>query len=385
MRGLEPLIAAGAGCSTNADYRPSSPTGFKANADYYPPSHAGFKANTDYCPSSPAGFKANADYCLSSHAGCSTNADYCPPSHAGFNANARYPVEITVEANPESADGAFLEACAVNGINRISLGVQSFDEAARGAAGRRGGTALLPERLAAAAEIFGPGLSLDMMSGLPGQDRDVLLRDIDRALSFNPGHVSLYALTVEEGTRLAAVLSSPAGRGFPGRDEAVELWLAGRDALMGAGFEHYEVSNFARRGPGQKSLRCAHNIRYWRMENWIGLGPAASGTIIGEDGRGRRVSYGPDADAFIADPEGLMVAEDLDRAGVLRETFLMGFRYAEGPDPALFRKRFGASVEETIPATLEKWRGFEGWEKRVLFLNRFLLDAFAELDNSKIT
>ncbi|MDR2662532.1 MAG: coproporphyrinogen III oxidase family protein [Treponema sp.] len=341
MRGLEPLIAAGAGCSTNADYRPPS--------------------------------------------GCNANSDYRPPSPSGSNANARYPGEITVEANPESADGAFLEACAVNGINRISLGVQSFDGAARGAVGRRGGTALLPERLAAAAEIFGPGLSLDMMSGLPGQDRDVLLRDIDRALSFNPGHVSLYALTVEEGTRLAAVLSSPAGRGFPSKDEADELWLAGRDALRGAGFEHYEVSNFARRGPGQKSLRCAHNIRYWRMENWIGLGPGASGTVIGEDGRGRRVSYGPDADAFIADPEGPMVAEELDRAGVLRETFLMGFRYAEGPDPALFRKRFGLSVEEAIPAALEKWRALGDWEKRVLFLNRFLLDAFAELDNSRIT
>ncbi|MDR1144395.1 MAG: coproporphyrinogen III oxidase family protein [Spirochaetaceae bacterium] len=298
-----------------------------------------------------------------------------------------YPAEITVEANPESADNAFLEACAVNGINRLSLGIQSFDAAARRAAGRRGGTALLPERLAAAAEIFGPGLSLDMMSGLPEQDRDVLLRDIDRALSFNPGHVSLYALTAEEGTPLAATLSSPGGReGFPRGDEADELWLAGRDALVRAGFEQYEVSNFARRVlPGQKSPRCAHNIRYWRMENWIGVGPAASGTIIGDDGRGRRISYGPDVDAFIAGAEGIMAAEELDRAAVLRETFLMGFRYDQGPDPALFRKRFGLSVEETIPETLKKWRRFGGWENRVLFLNGFLLDAFAELDNSRIT
>ncbi|MDR1307910.1 MAG: coproporphyrinogen III oxidase family protein [Treponema sp.] len=300
--------------------------------------------------------------------------------------NADYPAEITIEANPESADGAFLEACAVNGINRLSLGIQSFDPAARKAAGRRGGTALLPERLAAAAEIFDCGLSLDMMSGLPGQGRDVLLRDIDQALSFHPGHVSLYALTVEEGTRLAAALSSPGGGGIPRGDEADELWLAGRDALARAGFEQYEVSNFARRVlPGQKSLHCAHNIRYWRMENWIGVGSAASGTVIGGGGRGRRISYGPDADAFIAGAEGLMAAEELDRAAVLRETFLMGFRYSEGPDPVLFRKRFGLSVEEAIPETLEKWRRFDSWANRVLFLNGFLLDAFAELDNSRIT
>jgi oxygen-independent coproporphyrinogen-3 oxidase len=290
-----------------------------------------------------------------------------------------------VEANPESADGAFLEACAVNGINRLSLGVQSFDGGARRAVGRRGGTALPVKHLAAAAEIFGPGLSLDMMSGLPGQDRDILLRDIDRALSFGPGHVSLYALTVEEGTRLA--LSDRAGRGVPGGDEADELWLAGRDALVSGGFEHYEVSNFARVLPDGQSLRCVHNIRYWRMENWIGVGPGASGTIIDDGGRGRRISYAPDADTFIAGAEAggaSASAEELDRAAVLRETFLMGFRFAEGPDPALFRKRFGVSVEEAIPETLEKWRTFDSWEKRVLFLNAFLLDAFSELDNSRI-
>ncbi|MDR2471516.1 MAG: hypothetical protein LBD09_05345, partial [Treponema sp.] len=168
-----------------------------------------------------------------------------PPPDAGG------PSEITVEANPETADPAFLRVCADRGVRRLSLGVQTFDPSLRGALGRRGcgggeGTELLSRRLAAASEIFGEGLSLDLMSGLPGQDEGALLADIAKALSHRPGHLSLYALSPEEGTPLAARNT------VPGPDEADRLWLAGRDALIRAGYEHYEVSNFAR--PGRRCL-----------------------------------------------------------------------------------------------------------------------------------
>jgi oxygen-independent coproporphyrinogen-3 oxidase len=288
--------------------------------------------------------------------------------------------EITVEANPETADDAFLKACRLHGVTRLSLGVQSFDDAVRRAAGRQGSSGLLPERLAAASEIFGEGLSLDLMSGLPGQTREILLEDIEKALAFHPGHISLYDLMVEEGTPLAL---KTAGRSFfSGEDEADQLWLAGRDALIEAGYEQYEVSNFAL--PGRRS---AHNIQYWRMENWLGIGPAASGTVISEaEPLGRRITYIPDVEAFIADPASCRRTEELDRLTLLKESFLMGFRYSEGPNTELFKRRFGFSVEEAVPRTLEKWRGklkpgktaltTEG----LLFLNRFLLDCFEELE-----
>jgi len=281
--------------------------------------------------------------------------------------------EITVEANPESCDAAFLEACIAGGATRLSLGVQSFNPELRAAVGRRGDAALLDGRLSLAAQAFGGGLSLDLMTGLPGQTEDDVRADIEKALAFNPGHVSLYSLTVEEGTPLFQKIS----HGGHGEKEDAEdaVWLYGRDMLVKAGYEHYEVSNFAR--PGR---RCLHNIRYWRMENWLGVGCAASGTII--DGsapgaaRGLRTSYRNGVEAFIANPASCLAAEELDRLTLIKESLMMGYRYVGGPDADLFRSRFGLSIEEAIPRTLEKWRGRD----KMLFLNRFLADAFEELE-----
>jgi len=327
------------------------------------------------------------------------------------------PAEITVEANPETADDPFLRSCADHGVTRLSLGIQSFDPGFREALGRRslwgqrsqagqhtGQTdspekagVFLQNRIAAAAELFGSGLCLDLISGgiYPEngsfeQKRDILLRDIDTALSCRPGHVSLYALTIDEKTPLAARLGRQ--RTPPPEDQADLLWLAGREALLNAGFEQYEVSNFAFQGsvfqdsalpdstPGN---RCIHNIRYWRMNNWIGVGPGASGTIIAKDGTGLRKRYAPDTEGFLSGKP-VLLTEELDRQTVIKETLLMGYRYKEGPDPELFARRFGKTIEETIPRTLEKWQnGTDSGsfrEKVMLFLNSFLLDAFIELD-----
>ncbi|MDR1507997.1 MAG: coproporphyrinogen III oxidase family protein [Treponema sp.] len=305
--------------------------------------------------------------------------------------------EITVEANPETADTAFLRSCADHGVTRLSLGVQSFCPAARKAAGRRG--ELVPEHLDAAAKIFGSFLSLDLITGLPFQDAACVLADVERALSYNPGHISLYSLTVEQGTPLAA---RRAAEERPAAGDDDTLWLAGRDALIRAGYEQYEVSNFAL--PGR---RCAHNIRYWRMENWIGVGPAASGTMIdgplaevssagltpdipaGNASRGRRTGYAADTEAFLADPSGCITVEELDTLTLIKESLLMGFRYSEGPDRELFRRRFGLDLEAAVPRTLEKWRqmgltrpGKTALSPRgMLLLNRFLLDCFEELSS----
>jgi oxygen-independent coproporphyrinogen-3 oxidase len=296
---------------------------------------------------------------------------------------AKPPCEITVEANPESADNAFLQACADHGVTRLSLGVQSFSAAVRAATGRNsGGTSLIISRLKTAAKLFGRGLSIDLMAGLPCQTETELCADIEYALAFGPGHISLYALTMEEGTPLAArQKTGNLAAILPSRDEADKLWLAGKDALLRAGYEQYEVSNFALEG-----FRCLHNIRYWRMENWIGAGPAASGTIIHNNGTGLRVNYRPDAAAFMENPAKTMIREELDKQTLLRETLLMGFRYTEGPDPDLFHERFGRPIEKIIPRTLARRKPFLKPNTTaltgtgLLFLNRFLADAFAELD-----
>ena len=307
---------------------------------------------------------------------------------------AHLPDEITVEANPESADEAFLAAARESGATRLSLGLQTFYGPSRRAINRIG-PALHPTghhaaetwltgRLSLAAEYFPGALSLDLISGLPFQDEKILLNDIDTALSFTPAHVSLYALTLEPLTPLA---EQNAAKGFlPERDEADRLWLCGRDALETAGLRQYEVSNFCLYGKESR-----HNIRYWRMLNWLALGPAASGTIINDKtGTGFRYTIPPNvdlwlhSDTFSEEPDSLT----LDSLTLIKETLLMGFRYIEGPDEELFLNRFHRRICECIPQTLEKWRSrfLLGNDKcaltkeGLLFLNSFLADAFLELD-----
>jgi oxygen-independent coproporphyrinogen-3 oxidase len=329
--------------------------------------------------------------------------------------------EFTVEANPESADEAFLQACASGGVSRISLGVQTFHDPSRRAVHRIGNGALVEQRLALTARYFPNAFSIDLITGLPLQTAAIVQEDIERALALCPGHISLYSLTLEPQTPLgervtrhgAASLSLPCG------DEADALWIAGRDALEKAGLAQHEVSSF-----GLPNKTCAHNIRYWRMENWIGAGPAASGTIIDDEtGTGRRYTYPADIEGYIEktshggtegteNRKGIQnfntpcppckqpkVApclrernwklEELDRDNLIRETLLMGFRYRGGPDPVSFKRRFGCGIEECIPQTVSRWRGrgfFDATHSGLapspnglLFLNAFLRDAFAEL------
>ncbi|MDR2618163.1 MAG: radical SAM family heme chaperone HemW [Treponema sp.] len=300
--------------------------------------------------------------------------------------NSGAAVEITVEANPETADRAFLESCREAGATRISLGVQSFHEASRKAAGRVGDCRILPERLAMVSEIFPHAFSADLISGLPFQDDAVLLRDLETLLSYEPAHVSLYALTLEEGTPLYEACRAGKVASLPSQDEADLLWIQGRDFLERSGYHQYEVSNFCL--PGKESR---HNLRYWRMENWFGLGPGASGTIIDdEQGTALRLTVKSGIESWLDRRPGDQGAtEELIAApALIKETLLMGFRYCKGPDPELFKKRFRLDLEDAIPGTLASWRGkgllrdspaaltAEG----LLVLDRFLIEAFAEID-----
>jgi len=305
--------------------------------------------------------------------------------------------EITLEANPESVTPELLAACREGGVTRLSLGVQSFHRPSRQAVHRVGGSSFeeeMEKKLTLARDLFGEGWCADLITGLPFQTEAVLMEDIARLLAFRPGHVSLYALTLEEGTPLAK-RPHPA---LPGEDEADRLWIAGRDALLQAGYGQYEVSAFAL--PGRE---CRHNRRYWRLESWLGAGPAASGTMVDEAaGTALRLAFPPDVDAFLAAVEAASpaylprtpadagpFAQPLDRDTLIRETLLMGFRTREGPDRAAFRRRFGLSLEELLPRTFSRWRdrGLLGADAKsltpegLLFLNAFLREAFQELES----
>ncbi|MDR2783106.1 MAG: radical SAM family heme chaperone HemW [Treponema sp.] len=306
---------------------------------------------------------------------------------AGLMPNA--PLEFTIEANPESADKAFFETCAGHGVNRVSLGVQTFHESSRKAVNRVGEARFLRERLDLARSFFPAAFSVDLIAGLPFQNEAVLHADIERALAFEPAHVSLYSLTVEERTPLWKEWEKT-GRFDRDTERIDRLWLAGRDELERNGYIQYEVSNFCRNegtSEASKKNMSAHNLRYWRMENWLGVGAGASGTVIDDEtGTGVRRTVAADIDAYLTSP--VVAEERLGRSVLIKETFLMGFRTMFGPDKALFQKRFHTDIEACIPETIALWRDkglFDQKEPRLthaglLFLDAFLREAFSELD-----
>jgi oxygen-independent coproporphyrinogen-3 oxidase len=299
------------------------------------------------------------------------------------------PVEFTVEANPELIDEGFMGACVEGGVSRVSLGVQSFHEESLKAVHRPVNRKQIEDGLTLAGLFYPDAFSADLITGLPFQTEAIIMEDIKHLLSFRPAHVSLYSLILEPQTPLGKKAALGATY-MPSPDEADSLWLAGRDLLESSGYCQYEVSNFAL--PGKASV---HNIRYWRMENWLGAGPAASGTIINETGTGKRYTYPADIESYLRMPYPRInhaVTEELGMEDLIKETLLMGFRYCEGPDKMLFKHRFGREIEDLIPKTIALWSGRNFFQTAqslkpskhgLLFVNAFLRDAFREMGNKK--
>ncbi|HEX4267853.1 MAG TPA: radical SAM family heme chaperone HemW [Steroidobacteraceae bacterium] len=178
-------------------------------------------------------------------------------------------LEVTLEANPGTVErGRFAEYRAA-GVNRISLGAQSFDDARLAALGR---IHCADETRRAAAELHAAGMAnfnIDLMYGLPGQDVDAARRDVEEALALDPSHLSHYQLTIEAGTVFAG--SPPI---LPD-DDAVDAMLdACRERLELTGFAHYEVSAYATAG-----RQCRHNLNYWSFGDYLGIGAGAHGKL----------------------------------------------------------------------------------------------------------
>jgi len=181
--------------------------------------------------------------------------------------------EITLEANPGNYEADKFEAFRTAGVTRLSLGIQSFDDAALRALGRvhDGREALAAAQ--AAKRIF-PAVNFDLMFALPGQRTDDALADLETALALRPGHLSLYHLTIEPNTAFAHTPPE-----VPDEDAAAEMESALRQRLAAGGYAHYEVSAHAL--PGEQ---CRHNLNYWQFGDYLGLGAGAHGKISFPDG-----------------------------------------------------------------------------------------------------
>jgi len=292
--------------------------------------------------------------------------------------------EWTIEANPEDITEDWLRACSDAGINRLSIGVQSLDNASLAAVNRRGNKTKTLAALAMVSRIWKGRLSLDMIAGLPQQTAQSLVEDLSRILEFNPDHLSLYSLTIEDETPLSLRIREKTGPVLPDEDEATDIWLAGRDYLRANGFTQYEVSNFCR--PGSESQ---HNLTYWNLESYIGVGPGATGTIV-EGDTATRYTDSRDIAQWLDNSEAGRETEEIGRDESMKEVLLMGMRLAAGIDKKAFQNRFGTELLSCIPKTAARWihnallqdsgERIALTPEGLLYLNRFLADCMEELD-----
>lgn len=232
--------------------------------------------------------------------------------------------EITLEANPSSVEAARFADVAAAGVNRVSLGLQSLDDAALGFLGRAHSVAEGLGALDTAQAAFAR-VSFDLIYALPGQSQTAWEGELARALSFGTGHLSLYQLTIEPGTRFAT-LATKGELTIPDTDAAADLFETTRGMTAAAGLPAYEISNHAR--PGEESR---HNLAYWRYRDYLGVGPGAHGRRGGH-ATFRRKKPENWLSAVDRNGHGIEAEDALVPAEQAVEALLMGLRLREGVD-----------------------------------------------------
>jgi len=231
--------------------------------------------------------------------------------------------EITVEANPESATADTLAELRQAGFNRLSIGAQAFDDEVLAALGRRHDAARAADAVRHARAVGWDDISVDLIFGVPGQSSRQWAATLERTVGLRPEHISTYCLTIEPGTEfhrqyMAGELTSV------GEELELEMYSAARTMLSAAGYEHYEISNFAL--PGR---RCRHNEKYWCAGDYVGLGAGAHSGVSGV-----RWANAADPQDYIAALDRgrfpVVYAERLSARRKMDEALILGLRTARG-------------------------------------------------------
>ncbi|MGM0563079.1 MAG: radical SAM family heme chaperone HemW [Pseudomonadota bacterium] len=258
-------------------------------------------------------------------------------------------IEITLEANPGTAEAGRFAAYRDVGVTRLSIGIQSFDETALKTLGRIHGRqqAIDAAEMAHRAELP-HGFNLDLMYALPEQSLDGALADLDQALTLAPDHLSHYQLTLEPGT---AFYYRPPG--LPDDDAAFAMQEACQARLAGAGFQHYEVSAYAR--PGRE---CRHNLNYWQFGDYLAIGAGAHGKLTDTTTIHRRSKVKtPEKYLRAAGTDAALDQHQMIETGQLAFEFMLNaLRLTGGVDEALFEARTGlplSTIDERL-ATLRQ-------------------------------
>lgn len=262
-------------------------------------------------------------------------------------------VEFTIEANPGTVDLEYMTVLNTLGVNRVSIGVQSFDDGVLERIGRihTAKDARDAVRWARAALIV--NVSVDLMYGLPGQTMEDLEWSVGSAMDVAATHISVYGLTVEAGTRLDAMQKAGALR-LPSEEETEEMYDYLTEKLPQFGFTRYEISNFARH-----DFRCRHNIGYWHDRSYYGFGVSAHSYHDG-----RRTANTTDVkkymDAVMSGRSPAHIEEVVTREKHMEEFCFLALRTREGIDRKKFSDVFGCEVESVYQGAIEeiKSKGF---------------------------
>lgn len=292
--------------------------------------------------------------------------------------------EISMEVNPKTVNLSKLKMLKKYGINRLSIGAQSFDDNELDIAGRphNADDAFDTVRLARKAGF--DNISLDLMFGLPSQTLQSVVNNINTVASLDVEHVSLYGLKIEEGTPFWYDMHKLS---LPDEDVERSMYFNATGLLGASGLKQYEISNFAKKGK-----HCKHNLKYWNCDEYLGFGPGAH-SYFG----GKRFSFKKDINLYIDSfdstknvPDGLLDDYiDIPYSSRVAEYVMLRFRLNNGVNEAVFRKKFGRSFEEMY---LDKMRPFissghivktrngYAFTKEGMYVSNYILSRIVDFD-----
>lgn len=283
-------------------------------------------------------------------------------------------LEFTIEVNPDDIDEDYIDKLKKSKINRISCGIQSMSNKVLEFSNRRSRKEQNLTALSLLQNTWNKNFSIDLICGLPEETEQSFLQGLRKILSFNPNHISMYSLTVEDETPLGNLINK--GKIEYDYDFSDALWLKSKEILENAGYFQYEVSNFAK--PGFESK---HNLTYWNHQTYVGVGSGATGTIYFDGGEGFRYTNTTDIFKYIKFWNNqktiynfndfnlfnkqsynfeflkeIQEEEFIDLETSKIEYFMMGLRKISGINSCEYFDVFGSNISPLIIETFEKWQ-----------------------------
>ena len=250
-------------------------------------------------------------------------------------------LEATMEANPGSAEAEKFRGFRAAGINRLSIGIQSFDDACLQALGRIHNSDQARAAIEYARAAGFDNFNIDLMHGLPGQTAERAAADVAEALAFQPPHLSWYQLTIEPNT-----VFNKRPPPLPVEDVLADIQDAGEALLAGAGLRQYEVSAFSR--PGRQ---CRHNLNYWSFGDYLAIGAGAHGKVTDANGQITRYAKTRGPQDYLASPAGTRTSRSrtLNSREIIEEFMLFALRLNRGFNESEFEARTGLEIEVLQP------------------------------------